>query len=84
MFYVLLIGGLIGVLTSTGFTVIVLAAAPGYLRQRREALAQMHAQTGFTPPLTLLKPKQISRHSSGRIIPSTRFSSVRAIPMTQA
>jgi ceramide glucosyltransferase len=56
MFYVLLTCGLIGLITSTGFTVIVLAAAPGYLRERRQALAQTHAEPGFTPPLTLLKP----------------------------
>ena len=35
---------------------MVLWAVPGYLRERRRALAQLAAQPGFTPPLTLLKP----------------------------
>jgi len=46
----------IGLVTSTGFACIVLAAVPGYLRERRLALAQLEARPGFTPPLTLLKP----------------------------
>jgi ceramide glucosyltransferase len=35
---------------------MVLWAVPGYLRERRRALAQLAARPGFTPPLTLLKP----------------------------
>jgi len=35
---------------------MVLAAAPGYLRERRLALAQLESRPGYTPPLTLLKP----------------------------
>jgi ceramide glucosyltransferase len=46
----------LGLITSTGFTAIVLWAVSGYLRERREALAQLQAQPAFTPPLTLLKP----------------------------
>ena len=35
---------------------MVLWAVPGYLRERRTALAELAARPGFTPPLTLLKP----------------------------
>ena len=56
MLYVLLGFGVLGLVTSTGFACIVLAAVPGYLRERRLALAQAQARPGFTPPLTLLKP----------------------------
>src|SRR5271165_4159965 len=56
MLYVLLGLAVIGLVTSTGFACIVLAAVPGYLRERRLALAQLEARPGFTPPLTLLKP----------------------------
>jgi len=56
MSYVLLAVAILGLLTSSGFAVIVLAAVPGYLRERRQSLAQMQARPGLTPPLTLLKP----------------------------
>jgi ceramide glucosyltransferase len=56
MWYVLLALGLFGLVTSTAFAGIVLWAVPGYLRERRLALAQLAARPGFTPPLTLLKP----------------------------
>jgi ceramide glucosyltransferase len=56
MLYVLLGLGVLGLITSTGFAAIVLWAVPGYLNERRLALAQMQARPGFTPPLTLLKP----------------------------
>jgi ceramide glucosyltransferase len=56
MFHVLLAVGVLGLVTSTGFAVIVLRAVPGYLKERRLALVQMQARPGFTPPLTLLKP----------------------------
>jgi ceramide glucosyltransferase len=45
-----------GLVTSAVFAGIVLGAVPGYLRERRRALAQLAARPGFTPPLTLLKP----------------------------
>jgi ceramide glucosyltransferase len=45
-----------GLITSTGFAGIVLAAVPAYLRQRRAALSQLSERPGFAPPLTLLKP----------------------------
>jgi ceramide glucosyltransferase len=45
-----------GLLTSSVFAGMVLWAVPGYLRERRAALAQVAARPGFTPPLTLLKP----------------------------
>lgn len=35
---------------------MVLAAIPGYLAERRRALAALAERPGFTPPLTLLKP----------------------------
>ena len=56
MWYVLLALGVLGLITSTGFAVIVLWSVPGYLGERRLALAQMRVRPGFTPPLTLLKP----------------------------
>jgi ceramide glucosyltransferase len=56
MLYALLALAVIGLLTSTGFAAIVLWAVPGYLKERRLALARMRERPGFTPPLTLLKP----------------------------
>jgi ceramide glucosyltransferase len=56
MSYALLALAVLGLLTSTGFAAIVLWAVPGYLKERRLALAQMCERPGFTPPLTLLKP----------------------------
>ena len=56
MLYVLLGLGVFGLVTSTVFAGMVLWAVPGYLRQRRAALAQLEARPGFTPALTLLKP----------------------------
>jgi ceramide glucosyltransferase len=56
MLHVLLGLAVIGLVTSTGFACIVLAAVPGFLRERRLALARMQERPGFTPPLTLLKP----------------------------
>ena len=56
MLYVLLGLGVAGLVTSTGFACIVLAAVPRFLRERSAALVQLAARPGFTPPLTLLKP----------------------------
>ena len=56
MFYVLLALAVAGLVTSTGFACIVLAAVPRFLTERCAALAQLAARPGFTPPLTLLKP----------------------------
>ena len=56
MLYVLLALALFGLVTSTVFAGMVLSAVPGYLRERRQALDQLRARPGFTPPLTLLKP----------------------------
>jgi ceramide glucosyltransferase len=56
MLYVLLGLGVLGLVTSTVFAGMVLMAVPGYLRERRAALAQMRERPGFTPALTLLKP----------------------------
>jgi ceramide glucosyltransferase len=56
MSYVLLALAILGLITSTGFAAIVLWAVPGYLKERRLAMAQMQARPGYTPPLTLLKP----------------------------
>jgi ceramide glucosyltransferase len=56
MLYVLLALGVLGLITSTGFAAIVLWSVPGYLKERRLALAQSQARPGFTPPLTVLKP----------------------------
>ena len=56
MLHALLFLAIAGLVTSTGFACIVLAAVPRYLRERRVALAQLQARPGFTPPVTLLKP----------------------------
>lgn len=45
-----------GLVTSTVFAGMVLAAVPAYLRERRFALAQLRTGPVFAPPLTLLKP----------------------------
>jgi ceramide glucosyltransferase len=56
MSYVFLGLAVFGLLTSTVFAGMVLWAVPGFLRERRAALAQLKARPGFTPPLSLLKP----------------------------
>lgn len=56
MLYALLALAAFGLVTSTVFTGMVLWAVPGYLRERRAALAKLDNPPGFTPPLTLLKP----------------------------
>lgn len=56
MLYVLLAIAAFGLITSTVFTGLTLAAVPGYLRERRQAQAELRNRPGFTPPLTLLKP----------------------------
>ena len=53
MSYALLGLALLGLVTSTVFAGMVLAAVPGYLRERRTALVEMLKRPGFTPPLTL-------------------------------
>ena len=54
--YVLLAIAVFGLITSSVFTGMVLAAVPRYLRERRVAEAELKKRPGFTPPLTLLKP----------------------------
>src|SRR6266568_520852 len=56
MWYVLLALGVFGLITSSVFAGMVLAAVPRYLRERKKAEAQLQERPGFTPPLTLLKP----------------------------
>jgi ceramide glucosyltransferase len=56
MSYVLVALAAFGLLTSTVFTCMVLAAVPRYLRERRAALVELAKRPGFVPPLTLLKP----------------------------
>jgi ceramide glucosyltransferase len=56
MLHVLLGLAVLGLVTSTVFAGMVLAAVPGFLRKRRLALAMLQARPGYTPPLTLLKP----------------------------
>ncbi|MGD0294146.1 MAG: glycosyltransferase [Terracidiphilus sp.] len=56
MLHVFLGLAIIGLISSTVFAGMVLAAVPGYLRERRQALAEERKRPGFTPPLTLLKP----------------------------
>jgi ceramide glucosyltransferase len=54
--YVLLGLAVFGLITSTVFAGIVLWAVPGFLRERRRALASVAARPGFAPPLSLFKP----------------------------
>jgi len=56
MWHVLLVLAFVGLLTSTVFVGIVLAAVPSYLRARRAALTRQNERPGFTPPIALLKP----------------------------
>ncbi len=56
MWYVLLGLAVFGLITSTVFAGMVLAAVPRYLRERRLAEVQLESRPGFTPPLSLLKP----------------------------
>jgi ceramide glucosyltransferase len=56
MSYVLFALAVFGLITSTVFAGMVLWAVPGYLRERRRALAELVTRPGFTPQLTLLKP----------------------------
>ncbi len=90
--YVLLGLAVFGLITSTVFAGIVLWAVPGYLRERRQALAALAARPGFTPPLTLLKPlhgadpglESYSNPSSRRITQTTKSSSAPASPTMPA
>jgi len=56
MSYVLLALAVFGLITSTVFAGMVLAAVPRYLRERRVAEGELRKRPGLTPPLTLLKP----------------------------
>jgi ceramide glucosyltransferase len=56
MLYVLLGIAVFGLVTSSVFAGMVLAAVPRYLRERRAAEAELRKRPGFAPPLTLLKP----------------------------
>jgi ceramide glucosyltransferase len=54
--YVLLALAVFGLITSTVFAGIVLWTVPGYLRERRQALATLTSRPGFTPPISISKP----------------------------
>jgi ceramide glucosyltransferase len=56
MLYVLLALAVFGLVTSSVFTGMALAAVPRYLGERRKALAALGREPAFTPPLSLLKP----------------------------
>jgi len=56
MLYVFLGLAIFGVITSTVFTGMALAAVPRFLRERRAAYVKLDNNPGFTPPLSLLKP----------------------------
>jgi ceramide glucosyltransferase len=56
MWYVVLAIAVFGLITSSVFTGMTLAAVPRFLRERRAAEATLRERTGFTPALTLMKP----------------------------
>ncbi len=56
MWYALLAIALFGLITSSVFTGMTLAAVPRFLRERKAAENELRRRPGFTPPLTLLKP----------------------------
>src|SRR4051812_30821603 len=56
MSYVLLALAIFGLITSSVFTGMVLAAVPRYLRERRCAEEELRRRPGFTPPISVLKP----------------------------
>jgi len=56
MLYALLAIAVFGLITSSVFTGMVLAAAPEFFRERREAYASLDHEPRFTPRLSLLKP----------------------------
>lgn len=56
MGYVLFALAVFGLITSSVFCGLVMAAVPQFLRERRSAEAELWKRPGFTPPLTLLKP----------------------------
>jgi ceramide glucosyltransferase len=56
MLYALLALAVFGLITSSVFTSMVLAAVPRFLRERREAYQALDHEPRFTPPLSLLKP----------------------------
>lgn len=56
MLYALLALAAFGLITSSVFTGMALAALPAFFRERRQALAALDRIPGYTPPLSLLKP----------------------------
>ena len=56
MLYIFLGLAIFGLITSSVFTGMVLAAVPRFLRERRAAYMKLDNDPGFTPPLSLLKP----------------------------
>jgi ceramide glucosyltransferase len=56
MGYLLLAIAVFGLITSSVFTGMTLAAVPRFLRERRNAELKLRKRPRFTPPLTLLKP----------------------------
>jgi ceramide glucosyltransferase len=56
MFYALLALAVFGLITSSVFAGMVLAAVPRFLRERRDAYQAMEREPHFMPPLSLLKP----------------------------
>src|SRR5690242_12563817 len=56
MRYVLLALAVFGLITSSVFTGMVLAALPQLFRERREAFAALDREPRYPPPLSLLKP----------------------------
>jgi ceramide glucosyltransferase len=56
MLYALLALAVFGLITSSVFTGMVLAALPRFFRERREAFLAMEREPKYAPPLSLLKP----------------------------
>jgi ceramide glucosyltransferase len=56
MLYALLALAVFGLITSSVFTGMTLAALPRFFRERRDAYLAMDREPRYTPPLSLLKP----------------------------
>lgn len=56
MLYALMAFAVFGLITSSVFTGMVLAAVPQFMRERRDAYLALDHEPRFSPPLSMLKP----------------------------